>query len=150
MILIVRQYIFSIVVYIALHLIESSNAVNLSHFSSHNLQVILISTCTLRNPFVHLLTGFCLLSDRNFVTLSNELLNIFLQVTLMEAYHFLKLPWWNTQIEDLRTYHRILIVNDEPLSPSVEYYLIIVLALDFPISLHPRCHFINLFRWYID
>ena len=54
----------------------------------------------------------------------------------MEADDALALARWDAQVNILVTDVGILVVNDEEVTKSVEYNLVIVLRLDLPVALH--------------
>ena len=57
-------------------------------------------------------------------------------MVLVEADDALALARWDAQVNILVTDLRILVVNDEEVTPSVEYNLVIVLRLDLPVALY--------------
>ena len=68
-------------------------------------------------------------------------------MTWVEANHPLHLPRWNAKIQNFRANKWVLVVDDEPVSPSVEDYLIVVLWLDLPVSLHTWSHLRSFLFW---
>lgn len=152
LILHIRQHIFGIIVYSTIiHIVKCSFTIYLSYLSSYNFKVTISSIPSFiflsLNSFGHLFTSFGLLCNRYFITFCNQFLYIFFQMTLMKSNHSLRLSWWYNHIQNFRTYDRILKVDNKPFSPSIEYYLVKVLALYFPIPLHTWCHLLNILIW---
>lgn len=141
------HYVLCIIVYLCylIRFVESSHAINLSYLSPYHLEIIFIPF--LFQSLLHLLRGLGLLSYCYFVTFVDELLNIFFEVTLMEANHSLHLPGWDTKIKNFAWNHRILEVNYEPFTPTIKDYFVIILALNFPIPLHTWSHFLKVLIW---
>ena len=65
----------------------------------------------------------------------------------MKPNHSLELSRRDAKVKNLARDHGILIVEDKPFSPAIEYYLIEVLALYFPVALHPGRHIFIVLVW---
>ena len=143
-----REDVLSVIVYTSrsgVPLVKCANAIYLGDFSSDDFEVILIAS--LLNPLCHLLGVLSLLSDRHLVTLIYKFLNVLFQVALMKTNHSLELSRRDAKIKNLACDHGILIVEDKPFSPAIEDYLIEVLALDLPVTLHAGGHFFKVLLW---
>ena len=91
-----------------------------------------------------------MLSYSHLVALAYKFLYVFLKMALMKSYHLLHLPWWDAEVKDLTADVRVLVIDNEPLPPSVEHDLVIILALNLPIALHSWSHLLVVLFWNIE
>ena len=98
-------------------------------FRSHILHLLL-------DAGLHLLSILGLLTDGDSEADVHQCLDVVLQVVLVEANDALALAWRDAQVNILVADGGILVVNDEEVTKSVEYNLVIVLRLDLPVALH--------------
>ena len=85
---------------------------------------------------VHLRAIFCLLTDGDFEASVDKRLNVVLQVRLVKANDVLPLARRDAQVDEPVAFHRVLVIDDEPVAEAIEHNLIKVFRLNLPVSHH--------------